>query len=69
MTEKETLILLSTFPAFTPNHLKLLLNYFETPLKIWEASFDELIKTGLRKEKIINFIKHFELTELAFRPA
>jgi len=61
MTEKEALILLSTFPAFTPNHLKLLLNYFETPLKIWEASSNELIKTGLRKEKIINFIKHKNL--------
>jgi DNA processing protein len=58
MTEKEALILLSTFPTFTPNHLKLLLNYFETPLKIWEASLEELIKIGLRKEKAINFIKH-----------
>ncbi len=61
MTEKEALISLSTFPAFTSNHLKLLLKYFETPLKIWEASSEELIKTGLRKEKIINFIKHRNL--------
>lgn len=58
MTEKEFLILLSTFPSFDYQHLKPLLDYFGNPSKIWNSSFENLVKIGMDKFKVESFFKH-----------
>lgn len=53
MTSEEYLVLVSSFIPFGPQRLGLLLKYYKTPKKIWEASTYDLINTGL-KEKIVS---------------
>jgi DNA processing protein len=56
--DKEYLVLLSTFPSFGPVRLKLLLTYFETPQKVWNASEKDLKEVGIKDELREKFIGH-----------
>ncbi len=58
--DHEYLVFLSTFPAFGPVRLKLLLSYFETPARIWNATERELKEVGIREELRMKFIAHRE---------
>src|SRR3989338_3343183 len=58
MTDKEYLVLLSTFVPFGPARIKLLLKYFGSAKKVWDASSDKLLKLGLGQERTEEFIVH-----------
>ncbi|MBI4157858.1 DNA-protecting protein DprA [Candidatus Woesebacteria bacterium] len=58
MSQKEYLILLSSFVDFGPLRVGLLLKYFGSAKKIWEASFETLLKTGLGEGLTKKFIFH-----------
>ena len=60
MTDKEYLVLLSTFVPFGPARIKLLLKYFGSARKIWQADIKTLFKLGLGVEKTEEFIAHRE---------
>jgi len=64
MTEKDYLIALSTFVAFGPQRLKLLISYFKKPSKIWNASKSDLLETGMSAKTVENFISHRDNFEL-----
>jgi DNA processing protein len=57
---REYLVLLSTFPSFGPARLKLLLSYFETPRKVWNATKKDLQEVGLKDETLEKFLLHRE---------
>lgn len=59
-SDKEYFIFLSTFPAFGPRRMKLLLTYFETPENVWKATKTELKEVGLRDAMITRFFAHKE---------
>ncbi len=56
--DKEYLIFISTFLAFGPQRLKLLLSYFGSPQKIWNASDTQLSELGLKEDVRRKFIEH-----------
>lgn len=58
--DKEYLVFLSTFPSFGPQRLKLLLSYFETAEKVWNASDKELKDVGIKDEILKKFLAHRE---------
>lgn len=55
MTDREYLVLVYSFTPFGPMRTKLLLSYFETARKIWEADTKVLAKVGLKGELIEKF--------------
>jgi DNA processing protein len=58
MTEKEYLIALSTFISIGPMRTKLLLTYFKSAKKIWEASYEDLLEVGLGTKLVEKFLEH-----------
>lgn len=58
MSDRDYLILLSTFELFGPMRLKLLLSYFEAANKVWAANESELLEIGLGETLIKKFINH-----------
>ncbi len=58
MTEHDSLIALSTFTAFGPARIKLLINYFESAKNVWNAKASELTNVGLGKGLAEKFITH-----------
>lgn len=58
MTEREYLIALSSFIAFGPNRLNLLINYFGSPKKVWVADAQALREVGLSVSLTREFLKH-----------
>lgn len=56
--DHEYLVFLSTFPAFGPQRLKLLLSYFETPERVWNASEKELKEVGISDELRTKYKEH-----------
>ena len=60
MSQKEYLILLSTFVPFGPVRIKLLLKYFGSARRVWTAEDKHLSKLGLGEGKVIEFIAHRE---------
>src|SRR3989344_1074900 len=58
MSQKEYLILLSSFVDFGSLRVGLLLKYLGSAKKIWEASFETLLKTGLGEGLTKKFIFH-----------
>src|SRR3990172_3001883 len=58
MSQKEYLILLSSFVDVGPVRVGLLLKYFGSAKKIWEASAQDLLKTGLGEALTKKFIFH-----------
>lgn len=60
MSEKEYLVLLSTFVPFGPARVKLLLEYFGSAKRVWKAASDKLFKLGLGREKAEEFLAHRE---------
>lgn len=57
---KEYLVFLSTFPAFGPQRLKLLLSYFETAERVWNATEKELKEVGIKEDLREKFVLHRE---------
>ncbi len=60
MTEKETLLALTTFVPFGPARLGLLINYFGSAKRVWKASRTQLLKVGLSPKIVETFLKHKE---------
>lgn len=55
MTEREYLICLSSFFPFGPARLSLLLSYFGSAKKVWNASTSYLISVGLKENLVLEF--------------
>jgi len=55
MTSEQYLVLVSSFIPFGPQRLGLLLKYFTTPGRVWEASTCELLNTGLKGKMVEDF--------------
>ncbi len=55
MTEREYLICLSSFFPFGPARLSLLLSYFGSAKKVWDASNSSLVSVGLRDKLVFDF--------------
>lgn len=55
MNDRQALIALSSFAAFGPVRLKLLLEYYGSPRKVWTAAEGDLQKTGLSPNLLGNF--------------
>lgn len=58
MSDREYLVLLSTFVPFGPARIKLLLKYFGSAKKVWRAPEKSLRRLGLGAEKVGGFISH-----------
>jgi DNA processing protein len=58
MTEKEYLIALSTFISIGPMRTKLLLSYFKSAKKIWNATQKELLEVGLSEKLVTKLLEH-----------
>lgn len=55
ISEKEYLTAIYAFNYFGPARINLLLSYFKKAKKIWNAQNSELIKLGIKEEKVIEF--------------
>ncbi len=64
MSESDYLIALSTFPFIGPVRTELLLHYFKSAKKIWQATGAELAETGLNGKIVEGFIAHKNLFDL-----
>lgn len=60
MNEREYLISLYSYLPFGPVRTKLLISYFGSSKKVWQAAKDELIEVGLRTDTAVNFIRYRE---------
>jgi DNA processing protein len=58
MTEREYLLLVTSFIPFGPARIKLLLSYFGNAKKIWKAESKELIQLGLGEERTSQFFEY-----------
>ncbi len=58
MTEREYLLLITSFVPFGPVRIKLLLSYFGSARKIWKAKTKELLELGLGEERTLQFVNH-----------
>ena len=56
--DKKYLIALYSFIHFGPARTKLLVSYFGSPKKVWEVTFGDLLKVGLRPELANKFIRY-----------
>jgi DNA processing protein len=66
MADKRALIALSTFVPFGPVRIGLLVSYFGSPRKAWEASESSLLEIGLSKKLVAGFAVHragFDITD------
>ena len=61
MTEREYLAALYSYIAFGPARTKLLLSFFGSAKKAWNAEDGELIEIGLKEKKVSDFLKYREL--------
>jgi DNA processing protein len=52
MTQRESLIALASFPWFGPSRIKLLVEFFGSYLKTWNAPKAKLLKVGLTRQKV-----------------
>ncbi len=69
MTDKEYLIALSTFTSIGPMRTKLLLSYFKSAKKIWQAPPKDLLKVGLGinlTEKFVDHRKSFDIKKYLY---
>lgn len=55
MKEKEYLTAIYAYNYFGPARVKLLISYFKSAKKIWNATVRDLTETGLSKEKVFQF--------------
>lgn len=58
MSEREYLLLLTSFIPFGPVRIKLLLSYFGSARRIWKADAKKLLQLGLGKEKALQFFEY-----------
>jgi len=66
MTEKESLIALTAYIPFGPARIKLLLDYFGSAKKSWNANERDIRQIGLGEERAIGFLRyrhHFDASE------
>ncbi|MCX7928368.1 MAG: DNA-processing protein DprA [Patescibacteria group bacterium] len=65
MTQDEKyFVALSTFTQFGSVKIEALINYFESPERIWKASKSELVKTGLSERLVEEFCGHRDKFDL-----
>jgi DNA processing protein len=60
MSDREYLVAVSSFIPFGPARIKLLLSYFGSAKKIWQAEKSKLIKLGLGEQRTADFVKYRE---------
>ena len=60
MSDIEYLVAVSSFIPFGPARIKLLLSYFGSAKKIWQAEKSKLIKLGLGEQRTADFVKYRE---------
>ncbi len=60
MTEKESLVALSSYVSFGPVRIKLLASFFGSYKKVWKANAKQLNKVGLKSERVVDFISYRE---------
>ncbi|MFV1917528.1 MAG: DNA-processing protein DprA [Patescibacteria group bacterium] len=65
MTERQALVALYSYVYFGPRRLRLLLDYFGSATKTWNASKEKLLEVGLKPERVDEFIAHREQFENA----
>jgi DNA processing protein len=58
VTEKKYLLALSSFVAFGPARLGLLIGYFKSPKRVWQAKTNELLGCGLKRTLVDQFVSH-----------
>jgi DNA processing protein len=58
MSEKKYLLALSTFVPFGPMRLGLLIAYFKSPKRVWQAKASELVGCGLERTLVDQFVGH-----------
>lgn len=66
MSERDYFLGISNFSEIGPMRFKLFYDYFGTAKKIWEASLQKLLETGLNRnlvERFVNFRKGFDFGE------
>jgi DNA processing protein len=60
MSDREYLVAVSSFIPFGPARIKLLLSYFGSAKKIWQAEKSKLINLGLGEQRTADFVKYRE---------
>src|SRR4030042_2674995 len=58
MSDKEYLVALCAFTDFGPVRINLLISYFKSAKKVWNADTNDLLEVGLRKATVEKFISH-----------
>jgi len=58
INDKYYLILLSTFTAFGPKRIKLLMDYFGDTKSVWQLTKSKLMEVGIKETIADNFINH-----------
>jgi len=58
MSERQYLVALYSYINFGPQRIKLLVEYFESFEKIWNASSEDLLATGLSQKIVSGFRRH-----------
>jgi len=58
MTERISLIALSSYIDFGPARIELLLSFFHSATNVWEASENQLLEVGLRSRMVKGFGKY-----------
>lgn len=60
MIERQALVALYSHVFFGPARSKLLIDYFGSAVKVWNASKRKLLEVGLKPERVEEFIAHRE---------
>ena len=58
MNEREYLVCLCAFTPFGPARINLLISYFESAEKVWNASKSKLLEVGLKERIAGEFVNH-----------
>ena len=58
MNKREYLAAISSFVPLGSTRLNLLLSFFETPSKVWNASANKLLETGMSSRMVDEFLGH-----------
>jgi DNA processing protein len=58
MTDRDYLVSLLTIPSFGPARTKLLVDYFGSAKKAWDATEKQLTEVGLKKERVAEFLEY-----------
>lgn len=69
MTEKEALLLFNLSSGIGPARAKVLINYFGSARKVWEANDKDLLKTGLSEKLVLVMRRTAEKVDPSLRIA